>query len=100
MMMMTLNKNMKYSYLDTKDTTNHIKVEDGIYAGVVYKYNTITVNEISDQLKIDVTFDIIKANGHTDLGDDTDFRKLICDILDEIINYRYASDSNTSKTSS
>ena len=69
-----------------------IGINEGKFAGVVYKYGTITPIEQDGGLKMQFEFDIVENNAipREQFGDE--FFTLIGDILMEVLDEKYNTD--------
>jgi hypothetical protein len=80
-----------FSYIENSKYPDQtcIGINSGKYAGVVYKYGTVTPIEKNNQLTMQFEYDIIENNAipREQFGDE--FFKLLGDILVEIIDEKH-----------
>jgi hypothetical protein len=82
-----------YSFVDNDlaiDDAWHIKIKEGLFRDIVYKYGKIQIkeNDISGEATLSFQYKIIDLPSHLvedDLNGSTDFMTLIGDILTHII---------------
>ena len=88
-----------FSYIETAKYPDQtcIGINDGKFAGVVYKYGKVTPIEKDNQLTMQFEYDIIENNAIPRNQFGEDFFKLIGDILMEIIDEKHRKD-NTIKS--
>lgn len=60
-----------------------VRIEDGPYCGVIFKYDKIQIHEEKDHARISFTYTIIRDNDI--ILNRTDFHDHLSDILDSII---------------
>jgi len=91
--------NIKDSYVFVESTSQNqtcIGIQDGKFAGVVYKYGKVSVGEETKNgtMPFKFEFDIIDNNSipKEQFGDD--WSKLIGDILVDIMDKKYAKSDN------
>ena len=81
-------KNKRYAFAQRQgDDFSCIKILDGQYEGIIYKYNQVKISETENadgQLPLKFTYDIM-ANPNKEDIKSTDFRNYIGDILVEIM---------------
>ena len=81
-------KKKRYSYIQSAKYPNQtcIGINEGTYAGVIYKYGKVTPIEKDDKLTMQFEFDILENNGlpRDVFGDE--FFNYIGDILVELID--------------
>lgn len=87
----TLDSQVSYNFLDhpNDSTARAVKIISGPYAGVVYAYEKLTVNEDTEKdcCTLSFVYDIIDQ---ADCTLDTGFEEYIGDILNDILaNYTY-----------
>lgn len=66
----------------------HVKIKEGDYKDVVYKYGKIQVHEIDDEASLKFQFKIVDLPEHldeTELNSDVGFMTLLGDVLTHII---------------
>ena len=84
-----------FSYIETAKYPEQtcIGINKGKYAGVVYKYGTVTPIEENGALTMKVEYDIIENNAipRDQFGDE--FFNLIGDILVEVIDEKFGKDN-------
>ena len=84
-----------FSYIETAKYPEQtcIGINKGKYAGVVYKYGTVTPIEENGALTMKFEYDIIENNAITrdQFGDE--FFNLIGDILVEVIDEKFGKDN-------
>ncbi len=85
----------KYSYIETAKYPDQtcIGINEGKFAGVVYKYGKVTPIEKDNQLTMQFEYDIIENNAipRDQFGDE--FFNLIGDILVEVIDEKFGKDN-------
>ena len=81
-------KNKRYAFAQRQgDDFSCIKILDGQYEGIIYKYNQVKISETENadgQLPLKFTYDIM-ANPNKEDIKSTDFRNYIGDILVEVM---------------
>ena len=81
-------KNKRYAFAQRQgDDFSCIKIMDGQYEGIIYKYNQVKISETENadgQLPLKFTYDIM-ANPNKEDIKSTDFRNYIGDILVEVM---------------
>ena len=81
-------KNKRYAFAQRQgDDFSCIKILDGQYEGIIYKYNQVKISQTENadgQLPLKFTYDIM-ANPNKEDIKSTDFRKYIGDILVEVM---------------
>ena len=82
--------NDSYTFVEnaTSEEEWHVKVKEGEYAGVIYKYGKIQVHEIDDEASLKFQFKVVDLPEHLnedELNSDTEFMTLLGDILTHII---------------
>tara|TARA_B100000073_G_C23509335_1_gene483095 strand:- start:393 stop:677 length:285 start_codon:yes stop_codon:yes gene_type:complete len=89
----------KFSYIETAKYPDQtcIGINEGKFAGVVYKYGKVTPIEKDNKLTMQFEYDIIENNAIPREQFDNEFFKLIGDILMEIMDEKYRKD-DTSKS--
>ena len=84
-----------FSYIETAEYPEQtcIGINKGKYAGVVYKYGTVTRIEENGALTMKFEYDIIENNAipRDQFGDE--FFNLIGDILVEVIDEKFGKDN-------
>ena len=84
-----------FSYIETAEYPEQtcIGINKGKYAGVVYKYGTVTPIEENGALTMKFEYDIIENNAipRDQFGDE--FFNLIGDILVEVIDEKFGKDN-------
>ena len=84
-----------FSYIETAKYPEQtcIGINKGKYAGVVYKYGTVTPREENGALTMKFEYDIIENNAipRDQFGDE--FFNLIGDILVEVIDEKFGKDN-------
>ena len=88
-----------FSYIETAKYPDQtcIGINEGKFAGVVYKYGKVTPIEKDNKLTMQFEYDIIENNAIPREQFDNEFFKLIGDILMEIMDEKYRKD-DTSKS--
>ena len=86
----------KFSYIHTEKHPEQtcIGINEGKFAGVVYKYGTITPIEKDGVLTMQFEFDIVENNAIPREQFDDEFFTLIGDILMEVIDEKYNTDDS------
>jgi hypothetical protein len=79
-----------YSFVESATSGEewHVKINEGDYKGIVYKYGKIQINELSDEANLKFQFKIVDLPEHLDedeLNSDVDFMTQLGDILTHII---------------
>ena len=89
-------KKKRYSYIQSAKYPNQtcIGINEGKFAGVVYKYGTITPIEKDGGLTMQFEFDIVENNAIPREQFDDEFFTLIGDILMEVIDEKYNTDDS------
>ena len=91
----------KFSYIESANYTDQtcIGINEGEFAGVIYKYGKVTPIEKDDKLTMQFEYDIIENNAipREKFGDN--FFNLIGDILMDILDEKYNT-NDTRKLSS
>ena len=81
-------KNKRYAFAQRQgDDFSCVKILDGQYEGIIYKYNQVKISETENadgQLPLKFTYDIM-ANPNKEDIKSTDFRNYIGDILVEVM---------------
>ena len=81
-------KNVRYAFAQRQgDDFSCIKILDGQYEGIIYKYNQVKISQTENadgQLPLKFTYDIM-ANPNKEDIKSTDFRNYIGDILVEVM---------------
>ena len=81
-------KNKRYAFAQRQgDDFSCIKIMDGQFEGIIYKYNNVKLSETENadgQLPLKFTYDIM-ANPNKEDIKSTDFRNYIGDILVEVM---------------
>ena len=81
-------KNKRYAFAQRQgDDFSCIKILDGQYEGIIYKYNQVKISETENadcQLPLKFTYDIM-ANPNKEDIKSTDFRNYIGDMLVEVM---------------
>ena len=81
-------KNKRYAFAQRQgDDFSCIKILDGQYEGIIYKYNQVKISQTENadgQLPLKFTYDIM-ANPNKEDIKSTDFRNYIGDILVEVM---------------
>ena len=81
-------KNKRYAFAQRQgDDFRCIKILDGQYEGIIYKYNQVKISQTENadgQLPLKFTYDIM-ANPNKEDIKSTDFRNYIGDILVEVM---------------
>ena len=84
-------KNKRYAFAQRQgDDFSCIKIMDGQFEGIIYKYNNVKLSETENadgQLPLKFTYDIM-ANPNKEDIKSTDFRNYIGDILVEVMEER------------
>lgn len=81
---------VKYSLLEHGNSfhENHwaVQIDEGKYEGVVYQYDTVSINEQEDNGDVVLTFNTITLDNPSDLDlTSDDFETIIGDILTSVI---------------
>jgi hypothetical protein len=79
-----------YSFVenDFSDDSWHVKINQGVYKDIVYKYGKIQVKEDGDEAKLSFQFKIVDLPEHLDeddLNSSVEFMETLGDILTHII---------------
>ena len=81
-------KNKRYAFAQRQgDDFSCIKIMDGQYEGIIYKYNNVKLSQTENadgELPLKFTYDIM-ANPNKEDIKSTDFRNYIGDILVEVM---------------
>ena len=81
-------KNKRYAFAQRQgDDFSCIKIMDGQFEGIIYKYNNVKLSETENadgQLPLKFTYDIMANPNNEDIKS-TDFRNYIGDILVEVM---------------
>ena len=82
--------NDSYTFVESATSGDewHVKLNEGDYKGIVYKYGKIQIHEIDDQANLKFQFKIIDLPEHLDedeLNSDSEFMTHLGDILTHII---------------
>ena len=81
-------KNKRYGFAQRQgDDFSCIKILDGQYEGIIYKYNNVKISETENadgQLPLKFTYDIMTNPNKEDINS-TEFRHYIGDILIEVM---------------
>ena len=81
-------RNKRYAFAQRQgDDFSCIKILDGQYEGIIYKYNQVKISQTENadgQLPLKFTYDIM-ANPNKEDIKSTDFRNYIGDILVEVM---------------
>ena len=81
-------KNKRYAFAQRQgDDFSCIKIMDGQYEGIIYKYNNVKISQTENadgELPLKFTYDIM-ANPNKEDIKSTDFRNYIGDILIEVM---------------
>ena len=81
-------KNKRYAFAQRQgDDFSCIKIMDGQYEGIIYKYNNVKISQTENadgKLPLKFTYDIM-ANPNKEDIKSTDFRNYIGDILVEVM---------------
>ena len=81
-------KNKRYAFAQRQgDDFSCIKIIDGQYEGIIYKYNNVKISQTENadgELPLKFTYDIM-ANPNKEDIKSTDFRNYIGDILVEVM---------------
>jgi hypothetical protein len=70
-----------------------IKLLAGEYAGVVYRYGGVSIDEDPNNPVLSFNYDIIDNNGNDDLESEDDFKNHIGNILVSLIEQRLKSET-------
>jgi hypothetical protein len=82
--------NKTYSFVenDFSDDNWHVKINEGVYKDIVYKYGKIQVKEKGEEATLAFQFKIVDLPEHLDEGDlnsSVEFMETLGDILTHII---------------
>ena len=81
-------KNKRYAFAQRQgDDFSCIKIMDGQFEGIIYKYNNVKLSETENaegELPLKFTYDIMANPNNEDIKS-TDFRNYIGDILVEVM---------------
>ena len=81
-------KNKRYAFAQRQgDDFSCIKIMDGQYEGIIYKYNNVKLSQTENadgELPLKFTYDIMANPNNEDIKS-TDFRNYIGDILVEVM---------------